>query len=171
MWSIISGRLKIVEANREIKKQCERDTTMSTTPTPDTNICLQILQQYRHIAVVGISTDMYKPSYGVSAYMQRAGYDIIPINPRYAGQEILGKRVYASLAEAKEAGEPIEIVDVFRLAHFVPQVADDAISVGAKALWVQLGIRSDEAALKAHEAGMPYVQDKCIKVEHMLLFG
>jgi predicted CoA-binding protein len=99
--------------------------------------------------------------------MQKAGYDIIPINPRYAGQEILGKRVYASLTEAKEAGEPIEIVDVFRQAHYVPQVADEAIKVGALALWVQLGIRSDEAARKAHEADLPYVQDRCIKVEHL----
>jgi uncharacterized protein len=144
---------------------------MSTTPTPDTNTYQQILQQYRHIAVVGISTDIYKPSYGVSAYMQRAGYDIIPINPRYAGQELLGKRVYASLAAAKEAGEPIEIVDVFRLAHFVPQVANDAINVGAQALWVQLGIRSNEAALMAHKAGLLYVEDRCIKVEHMHLFA
>ena len=144
---------------------------MTTGSTPETNERLQILQQYHHIAVVGLSAETYKPSYGVSAYMQRAGYDIIPINPRYVGQEILGKRVYASLAEAKEAGEPIEIVDVFRQAHYVPQVADEAIQVGAKALWVQLGIRNDEAAQKAHEAGLPYVQDHCIKVEHLRLFG
>ncbi len=143
---------------------------MPTAPTPETNKHLQILQQYHHIAVVGLSTETYKPSYGVSGYMQRAGYDIIPINPRYAGQEILGKRVYASLTEAKEAGEPIEIVDVFRQARYIPQVADEAIKVGAKALWVQLGIRNDEAALKAHEAGLPYVQDRCIKVEHLRLF-
>lgn len=138
---------------------------------PETNERLQILQLYHHIAVVGLSIERYKPSYGVSAYMQRAGYDIIPINPRYAGQEILGKRVYASLTEAKEAGEPIEIVDVFRLAHYVPQVVDEAIKVGARALWVQLGIRSDEAAQKAHEAGLPYVQDRCIEVEHVRFFG
>jgi predicted CoA-binding protein len=144
---------------------------MTTAPVPETNERLQILQQYQHIAVVGLSAETYKPSYGVSAYMQKAGYDIIPINPRYAGQKILGKRVYASLTEAKEAGEPIEIVDVFRLAHYVPQVADEAIKVGAKALWVQLGIRSEEAAQKAHEAGLPYVQDRCIKVEHVRFFG
>jgi predicted CoA-binding protein len=144
---------------------------MATAPTPETNERLQILQQYHHIAVVGLSADIYKPSYGVSAYMQRAGYDIIPVNPRYAGQEILGKHVYASLTEAKEAGEPIEIVDVFRRSHDVPPVADEAIKVGAKALWVQLGIFSDEAARKAHEAGIPYVEDRCIKVEHLRLFG
>jgi uncharacterized protein len=144
---------------------------MSTAPQPETNERLQILQQYHHIAVVGLSSETYKPSYGVSAYMQRAGYDIIPINPRYAGQEILGKRVYASLTEAKEAGEPIEIVDVFRQAHYVPQVANEAIQVGAKAVWVQLGIRSEEAAQKVREAGLPYVEDRCIKVEHARFFG
>ena len=143
---------------------------MPTAPTPETNERLQILRQYHHIAVVGLSAEAYKPSYGVSAYMQRAGYDIIPINPRYAGQEILGKHVYASLTEAKEAGEPIEIVDVFRQARYVPQVAAEAIKVGAKALWVQLGIRSDEAAQKAHEVGLPYVQNRCIEVEHLSLF-
>ncbi len=137
----------------------------------ETNERLQILQQYHHIAVVGLSRETYKPSYGVSAYMQRAGYDIIPINPRYVGQEILGKRVYASLTEAKEAGEQIEIVDVFRVAHYVPQVVDEVIKVGARVVWVQLGIRSDEAAQKAQEAGLPYVQDRCIKVEHMHFFG
>jgi len=144
---------------------------MSTGPTPETNIRLQILQNYHHIAVVGLSIDIHKPSYVVCGYMKNTGYDIIPINPRYAGREILGKRVYASLTEAKEAGETIEIVDVFRLAQYVPQVVDEAIKVGAKALWVQLGIRSDEATQKAHEAGIPYVQDRCIKVEHMRLFG
>jgi predicted CoA-binding protein len=144
---------------------------MSTAPQPEANERLQILQQYHHIAVVGLSNEAYKPSYGVSAYMQRAGYDIIPINPRYAGQEILGKRVYASLTEAKEAGEPIEIVDVFRRPHYVPEVADEAIRVGAKAVWVQLGIRSEEAAEKVREAGLPYVEDRCIKVEHGRLLG
>jgi uncharacterized protein len=143
---------------------------MPTAPKPETNERLQILQQYHHIAVVGLSTDTYKPSYGVSAYMQRAGYDIIPINPRYAGQEILGKRVYTSLTEAKEAGEPIEIVDVFRQAHYIPEVADEAIKVGAKTVWVQLGIRSEEAAQKVREAGLPYVEDRCIKVEHVRYF-
>lgn len=144
---------------------------MPTTPIPEKNERLQILQQYHHIAVFGLSIEAYKPSYGVSAYMQKAGYDIIPINPRYAGQEILGKHVYASLTEAKEAGEPIEIVDVFRQARYVPQVADEAIKVGAKAVWVQLGIWSAEAAQKVRAAGLPYVEDRCIKVEHLRFFG
>lgn len=138
---------------------------------PDMDEGLQFLQQYHHIAVVGISANPYKASHGVSLYMQSAGYDIIPINPRYAGQMLLGKRVYASLTEAKEAGEPIEIVDVFRRSPDVPPVADEAIKVGAKVLWVQLGIRNDEVGQKARAAGLIYVQDKCIKVEHARFFG
>jgi uncharacterized protein len=144
---------------------------MAAPDMPKMGEGLQFLQQYHHIAVVGISANPYRPSHGVSLYMQSAGYDIIPINPRYAGQMLLGKRVYASLTEAKEAGEPIEIVDVFRRAPDVPPVADEAIKVGAKVLWVQLGIRNDEAGQKAREAGLIYVQDKCIKVEHARFFG
>ncbi len=144
---------------------------MTTPDMPNMDEGLQFLQQYRHIAVVGISANPYRPSHGVSLYMQSQGYDIIPINPRYAGQMLLGKRVYASLSEAKEAGEPIEIVDVFRRSPDVPPVADEAIKVGAKVLWVQLGIRNDEAGQKAREAGLIYVQDKCIKVEHARFFG
>jgi uncharacterized protein len=144
---------------------------MDAPRTPAMYEHLQFLQQYHHIAVVGISANEYRPSYGVSSYMQSQGYDIIPINPRYAGQMLLGKRVYASLTEAKEAGEPIEIVDVFRRAPDVPPVADEAIKVGAKVLWVQLGIRNDEAGQKARDAGLIYIQDRCIKVEHARLFG
>jgi uncharacterized protein len=144
---------------------------MAAPDMPNMDEGLQFLQQYHHIAVVGISANPYRPSHGVSLYMQSVGYDIIPINPRYAGQMLLGKRVYASLSEAKEAGEPIEIVDVFRRAPDVPPVADEAIKVGAKVLWMQLGIRNDEAGQKAREAGLIYVQDKCIKVEHARLFG
>lgn len=144
---------------------------MTTADRADMNEDLQFLQQYHSIAVVGLSANAYRPSHGVSSYMQSVGYNIIPINPRYAGQTVLGKRVYASLTEAKEAGEQIEIVDVFRRAPEIAAVADEAIKVGAKVLWVQLGIRNDEAGRKAREAGLIYVQDKCIKVEHARLFG
>src|SRR6266581_8669935 len=85
-----------------------------TTAIPDMYERLQLLQQYKHVAIVGISADPYRPSHFVAIYMQAEGYDIILINPHYAGQTLLGKRVYATLTEAKEAGELIEIVDVFR---------------------------------------------------------
>jgi uncharacterized protein len=132
---------------------------------------LQILQQYRHVAIVGISADQYRPSHFVAIYLQAEGYDIIPINPRYAGQTILGKRVYATLAEAQAAGEQIEVVDVFRRAEDVPPIADDAIAIGARVLWLQLGIRNDEAARRAQEAGLTVVQNRCMKIEHARFFG
>src|SRR5579859_3466516 len=107
-------------------------------PMPDMYERLDILQQYRHVAVVGVSADPYRPSHFVAIYLQAEGYDIIPINPRYAGQTLLGKRVYASLAEAKQAGEQIEIVDVFRKAEDTLPIAQEAVKIGAKVLWLQL---------------------------------
>ena len=145
---------------------------MTTTASiPDMYDRLQLLQQYRHVAIVGVSADPYRPSHFVAIYLQAEGYDIIPINPRYAGQTLLGKRVYATLTEAKEAGEQIEVVDVFRRAENVPPIAEEAIAVGAKVLWLQLGIRNDAAAKKAQEAGLTVVQDRCIKIEHARFFG
>jgi predicted CoA-binding protein len=138
---------------------------------PDMYDRLQFLQQYKHVAIVGISADQYRPSHFVAIYLQAEGYDIIPINPRYAGQTILGKRVYATLTEAEQAGETIEIVDVFRKPEDVPPFADEAISIGAKVLWLQLGIRNEEAAQKAREAGLIVVQDRCMKIEHARFFG
>ena len=138
---------------------------------PDMYDRLQFLQQYRHIAIVGISADPYRPSHFVAIYLQAEGYDIVPVNPRYAGQTILGKRVYATLTEAKEAGEQIEIVDVFRKAQDVPPIAEEAIKIGAKVLWLQLGIRNDEVGKRAHEAGLLFVQDRCVKIEHARFFG
>ncbi len=138
---------------------------------PDMYDRLKIIQQYHHIAIVGVSADPYRPSHFVAIYLQAEGYDIIPINPRYAGQTILGKRVYATLTEAKEAGEQIEIVDVFRKAEDVPPIADEAIAIGAKVLWLQLGIRNDMAAQQAQQAGLTVVQNRCLKIEHARFFG
>ena len=138
---------------------------------PDMYDRLQLLQHYRHIAIVGISADQYRPSHFVAIYLQAEGYNIIPINPRYAGQTILGKRVYATLSEAKAAGEQIEVVDVFRRAEDVPPIAEEAIAIGAQVLWLQLGIRNDAAARKAEEHGLTVVQDRCMKIEHARFFG
>lgn len=132
---------------------------------------LQFLQRYKRIAVVGLSANPSRPSYSVSEYMQRAGYEIIPINPRYVGATILGKHVYASLTEAGEAGEQIEIVDVFRRSEDTPPVAEEAIKVGAKVVWLQLGIANREASGKVRNAGLEFVEDKCIKVEYARLFA
>ena len=146
-------------------------TTPSQQPMPDMYERLDLLRYYKHIAVVGVSADPYRPSHFVAIYMQSEGYDIIPINPRYAGKTLLGKRVYATLGEAKKAGEQIEIVDVFRRAQDTPPIADEAIAIGAKVLWLQLGITNDEARQKAQNAGLTFVQDRCVKIEHARFFG
>jgi uncharacterized protein len=139
--------------------------------SPDMYDRLRILQRYRHVAIVGISADQYRPSHFVAIYLQAEGYDIIPVNPRYAGQTILGKRVYASLSEAKAAVEEIEVVDVFRRPEDVLPIAQGAIDIGAQVLWLQLGIRNDEAAHRAQEHGLTVVQDRCMKIEHARFFG
>src|SRR5437879_2578796 len=124
---------------------------------PDMYERLQLLQHFHHVAIVGVSADPYRPSHFVAIYLQAEGYNIIPINPRYAGQTLLGKRVYASLTEAKEAGEQIEIVDVFRKSEDVPPIAEEAINIRAKVLWLQLGTRNDEDGKKTMEASFAFV--------------
>lgn len=138
---------------------------------PDMYDRLEILQQYRNVAIVGVSADPYRPSHFVAIYLQAEGYNIIPVNPRYAGQTLLGKRVYSSLTEAKEAGETIEIVDVFRKAEDTPPIAEEAIKIGAKVLWLQLGVVNEEAGKKAQDAGLIFVENRCMKIEHARFFG
>jgi|SRR5579883_2603509 len=138
---------------------------------PDMYGRLRMLRAYTHVAIVGFSADPYRPSHFVAVYLQAEGYSIVLVNPRYAGQTILGRRVYSSLTEAKEAGEQIEIVDVFRKPQDLEPVLQEAISIGARVLWLQLGIRNDEIGRRAIAAGMEFVQDHCIKMEHARFFG
>jgi predicted CoA-binding protein len=100
--------------------------------------------------------------------MQSEGYDVVPINPRYAGQEILGN---PGLHLAGEVPRPIGIVDVFRKPADCPDIAREAVEVGAKVLWLQLGVTSDEAGRIAHDGGLEFVQDRCVKIEHARFFG
>jgi predicted CoA-binding protein len=116
----------------------------------------------------GASPDWNRPSYFDLKYLLRKGYHVIPVNPKVAGQEILGQRVYASLAEIPEA---VDVVDVFRRADAVPGIVDEAIRIGAKVVWLQLGIRNDEAAARAEKAGLTVVQDRCLKIEYGRLSG
>jgi predicted CoA-binding protein len=127
-----------------------------------------ILERVRTIAAVGISANDMRPSYFAMLYLQSKGYRVIPINPRYAGKEILGERVLASLDELER---PPDMVQVFRKSADAPPVIDDAIRIGAKVLWLQLGVRHDEAAAKAAAAGLLVVQDRCPKIEYGRLFG
>ena len=113
------------------------------------------------IAVVGLSPKETRPSHGVARYLLAQGYHIIPVNPGY--DEILGLKCYPSL---RDIPEPVEVVDVFRRSEEALPVAAEAIAVGAKALWLQLGIVNDEAVRRAEEAGLLAVQDRCLKIEH-----
>jgi len=124
----------------------------------------EILRKYRTIAVVGLSPNRMRPSYGVSEYMKRSGYRIIPVNPGHA--EILGEKCYRSLDDVPDA---IEIVDVFRRSEYVPDIAEAAIRKGAKVLWLQEGVVHEEAAKKARDAGLQVVMDTCILKEHRKL--
>jgi len=122
---------------------------------------LELLRKYKTIAVVGLSSNPMRPSYGVTEYIQGAGYRIIPVNPNET--EVLGERSYARL---EDVPEKIEIVNVFRRAEEVPPVVESAIRVGAKVVWMQMGIENEEAAEKARSAGLVAIEDACILVEH-----
>lgn len=133
----------------------------------------RILTTYRTIAMVGLSSNYYNASSFAAIYLDANGYDIVPVNPAQAGKrEILGRRVYRDLYEAAAAHpRPIEIVDVFRPSHEVPEIARQAIDIGAKVLWMQLGVVNHEAAEMARRAGLEVVMDRCCKIEHARFFG
>ena len=129
---------------------------------------LRILMENNVIAMVGLSADPMRPSHFAAIYMLAEGYTIIPVNPRYAGQQILGQDVYASLADIPV---PVDIVDVFRKPEDCPEIARQAVAIGAKVLWLQLGIESDEAGRIAIENGFEFVQNRSVKIEHARFMG
>ncbi len=128
----------------------------------------RILHDDRRIAVVGISAEWHRPSYFVGKYLLEHGYTMIPVNPKYT--EVLGQRCYPSLAAAREAG-PIDLVDCFRRADDIGPLAQEAVRIGAKCLWMQLGVVNEDAKRVAVAAGLDVVMDRCVKIEHGRLFG
>ena len=126
----------------------------------------RILTQQRTIAVVGLSAQWHRPSYFAAKYMQDHGYRIIPVNPNYS--EVLGQRCYPGITDIPEQ---VGIVDCFRKASEMVPIARDAVAIGAKVLWMQLGIRNDEAASIAVDAGLDVVVDHCVKIEHARIMG
>lgn len=133
----------------------------------------RILVESGTIAVVGLSSKPDRPSHEVAQYMQAHGYRILPVNPSYAGTRILGEQCYATLAEAdaaiKKEGGRIDVVDCFRKSAEVGTAVAEAIAIGARAVWMQLGVIDEAAAVRAVKAGLEVVMDKCIKIEHMQL--
>jgi uncharacterized protein len=126
----------------------------------------RILKDCRTIAVVGLSAEWHRPSFFAAKYMQDHGYRIVPVNPKYP--EILGETSYARL---EDIPFPVDMVDVFRKEQDIPPIAKSAVAIGAKCLWQQLGLRSEEADRIATEAGIDSVWDRCVKIEHARLFG
>lgn len=126
----------------------------------------RVLGETRTIAIVGLSADWFRPSNFAAKYMQEHGYRIIPVNPRYP--EILGERCYPDLASIPE---PVDMVDVFRRPENCPKIAREAVAIGAKSLWLQLGVLSEEAKDIAEAAGLTVVMDRCVKIEYARLFG
>lgn len=129
---------------------------------PTDEIIHRILASVKTIAVIGASDKQNRPVYGVMRFLQRKGYRCIPVNPRLAGQKLLGETVYASLAEIPE---PVDMVDVFRRSEEVEPVANAAIDIGAKVLWMQLGVINESAASRAAGAGLDVIMNRCPAIE------
>ena len=127
----------------------------------------EILSKYKSIAMIGVSNDPTKASTIVMKYMQKYGYKVYPVNPSAKGQKILGEEVFSKITEIKE---PIDIVDVFRPSNEALEIAKDTVKIGAKVLWLQLGIRSDVARSIVEEKNIEYVENKCTKMEYQKFF-
>ena len=126
----------------------------------------RILSENRTVAMVGLSANWYRPSFFAAKYLQEHGFRVVPVTPRY--EEILGEQCYPRLSDVPHA---VDVVDCFRRSEEIPAIAEGAIAIRAKVLWMQLGIRNAEAATRAEAAGLEVVQDRCMKIEYARLFG
>jgi uncharacterized protein len=128
----------------------------------------RIFRECRTVAMVGASPKWVRPSHFVFRYLQQKGFRVIPVNPACAGETILGERVFARLAEVKDQ---VDLVDVFRNSEAAGPIADEAVAIGARVLWMQLGVRNDAAAARARAAGLEVVMERCLKIEYGRLSG
>lgn len=135
-------------------------------PVDDIEGIRRILSSYKTVAMVGLSANWHRPSNFAAKYLLDHGFRVIPVNPAY--DEVLGQRCYPSL---REIPEPVDVVDVFRKPEDVPPIVEDAIAIGAKVLWLQIGVIHPEAMARAEEAGLEVVADRCMKIEYARLFG
>ena len=127
---------------------------------------LRILENAHSIAMVGLSSNPFRPSHFAAIYLLSEGFEVIPVNPRET--EVLGLKSYPSVTAI---GRPVDVVNIFREPAAVPAIVDEAIAIGAKVVWMQLGVIHEEAAAKAHQAGLEVVMDRCMKIEHARFFG
>ena len=137
-------------------------------PGQNMGMILSVLNRYKRVAMVGLSANPNRPSYFAATYLRDYGYEIFPVNPGQAGKEILGRLCYPDLASVPQ---PLEVVDIFRNPEDVPPVVEEAIRLGAKVIWMQLGVIHLEAAEKAKRAGLEVVMDRCMKIEHARFHG
>lgn len=144
----------------------DRSTAEEIRHFQDPAVIRDVLQSAHTIAIVGLSSNPLRPSNFVGFYLQRHGYRVIPVNPRET--EALGERSYASLSDIPF---PVDVVDVFRAPQFVPEVADEAVKIGARAVWLQFGVINATGARTAEAAGLRVVMDRCMKVEHARHLG
>ena len=148
-------------------------STADTPPSADHEnypdpLIRRILEETKTIAMVGASANWKRPSSFAMKYLQGKGYRVIPVNPREAGNEILGETCYATLADIPDA---IDMVDIFRASEAAGEFSDQAIEIGAKVVWMQLGIRHPEAAARAEDAGLTVIMNRCPKIEYGRLYG
>jgi len=136
------------------------------TDNTDIRTLRRILHDYKRVAMVGLSADWYRPSNFAAKYLLDRDFEVIPVNPKY--DEILGQKCYPDLASIPG---PVDIVDLFQRPDRVPPFVDQAIEIGAKVVWMQLGIVNEEAAQKARDAGLEVVMDRCMKIEYARLYG
>jgi uncharacterized protein len=132
----------------------------------DTEKLQRILKSVKTIAVVGLSAQWHRPSYFAAKYLQDHGYRIIPVNPMY--DEVLGEKCYKAL---RDIPGPVDMVDCFRKSAEIPAIAEDAIAIGAKVLWMQLGVENAQARARAEGAGLEVVENRCVKIEHGRFYG
>ena len=132
----------------------------------DSDKIRRILRKHKTLAVVGLSAQWHRPSFFAAKYMQEHGYRVIPVNPAY--EEILGERCYKSL---RDIPGKVDIVDCFRKSAEIPALAEDAVAIGAKVLWMQLGVHNKAARARAEAAGLEVVENRCVKIEHGRFFG
>ncbi len=141
-------------------------TSLPPYVTDDIPGLRRVLSDSHTVAMVGLSANWYRPSFFAAKYLQVHGYRGIPVNPAY--EEVLGERCYPDLASI---GEPVDVVDCFRRAEDIGPIADQAIAIGARVLWMQLGVVNVDAAAKAHDAGLEVVMNRCMKIEYARMFG
>ena len=132
----------------------------------DSDRIRRILRNSRTLAIVGLSAQWHRPSYFAAKYMQEHGYRVIPVNPMY--DEILGEKCYKSL---RDIPDKVDVVDCFRKSAEIPALAEEAIAIGAKVLWMQLGVENPQARARAEQAGLQVVENRCVKIEHGRFFG